>query len=145
MAKTIIVLQGVGNAGKSTTIGMLLDLLIQVGWEEVEYLRGQRGNVNFAVILKHGKTKMGICTWGDNIAQLNPYLPRFSQEQCKLIVCAMRTRGGTVEYVESFAKTNGFVLDRIPKNRTDDPANYKKENCKVAKQINQLIEKEISE
>ncbi|HET7832342.1 MAG TPA: hypothetical protein VFK88_05205 [Gallionella sp.] len=140
----IIALQGVGESGKTTTIGLLRDLFLGKNWKELRYVRGCQSTKDFAVILQAGKLKVGICTWGDNVKQLDLCLPKFRKEKCEFIVCAMRTRGGTVEYVEDFAKADGTVLERIHKDRTPDLAGQARENREVARQISQLIEKEIS-
>jgi len=142
--KKIVVLQGVGEIGKSTTIGIVRDLFVGEGWEEVEYIRGNKNTKDFAVIVEYNSMKLGICTWGDNVVQLELCLPEFCKGGCKFIVCAMRTRGGTVHYVEKFAKENGYVLFPIKKSREAIQVNYDKENRKVVAEIFKLIKEAVS-
>ena len=99
--KTIIALRGIANVGKSQTIqntyrimknqNMVLDTLT----EEI-------GRVDIkAIAITNNEIKIGIESQGDPSARLEKSLNEFKQNGCKIILCATRSRGKTVEIVKA--------------------------------------------
>src|SRR5687768_11631751 len=101
--KTAFVQKGVEDAGKSTTIGLLYDMLIaQHPDAELSDLKpGKppfRNATDIRAVIKIGDFRIGIESQGDpwcRTKRLEKSLAVFVGLQCEVIVCATRTWGGT--------------------------------------------------
>jgi hypothetical protein len=118
MTKSIVALQGKGDTGKTTTIGILHDKLLKKGFKRENYVEGGqrrkgRRREFHAIFMVNGK-KVGIASVGDLRKHIEPRLREFGKEGCSIIVCACHTRGGTVEVIEEFART-GWDLEFVQK------------------------------
>lgn len=106
MERTIIALQGKSGTGKTTTLGMLIKKVKKIYNTTIKetYRDGQRDL--YAIVEINGK-KVGITTRGDTEECLEIDFEKMGN--CQLYVCACRTKGGTVEFVEKQAK-NGLLI-----------------------------------
>lgn len=100
--KTILALQAPANRGKTTTIGILYERMINNGYGIILPKR-IRNSHDFSSILQRDGIIIGITTYGDNVAFLRGILNRFSDAQCAIIVCACHDIGtGMYELVRTF-------------------------------------------
>ena len=111
--KKIIVLRGVANVGKTTTLVKLFLRLIQHKCSiEVEIFKPVR---DIQVTVTAGNVKIGIGSSGDVAEQVKANLNIFAQSNCDIVFCATRTRGGTVDAVEEFARQQQREITWEPK------------------------------
>jgi len=113
---TIIALRGIGNSGKSETLRILHEILLENGFIVIE--SNYRPNrKDFYSILNKNEILIGITSLGDTYEILKNKLDLFIGRNCKVCVCACRSRGGTnyvlleypgyiSEFVEKTIKSN---------------------------------------
>jgi hypothetical protein len=144
--KTLIAVSGVGNRGKTTSINKAYKLLSQeykvaVLQEKINHI-GSRGGKDIAVILNINNVKIGITSIGDTPTALLPLLNTFTNEGCKIIICATRSDGGTVNAVNTFSKK--YEIQWIEKSGVQDETKQEEDNKKTAKMIFELIKQALS-
>lgn len=109
--KIAIAQSGPENAGKTTTIRIMYDLLMDRYPEAVvEFLLDRNDDIRAVVTI--GGIKVGIESQGDpwkKTARLDPSLALFVRLKCEVIICATRTRGGTVDAFSNL-KVHGFAI-----------------------------------
>lgn len=137
--KKLIALYGIANAGKSATIRLVYDKLAKLYpdhkfHKDVEaYIPAvnEKGDIRVVIII-NGKT-IGIESQGDPNSRLFESLPLFVKCNCDIIICATRTRGGTVEAVEQLYDT--YNIEWVEKQKGIDEGKYEIENNKIADMI----------
>lgn len=100
MVRKVIALWGVANVGKSDTVKKAYELLIS---KYANALTGHQilaAGADIKAILTIRGVKVGIESQGDPGGRLEKSLSLFVQAQCRVIICATRTRGQTVKAVE---------------------------------------------
>lgn len=110
--KTIIANWGHAGQGKSETIRLVYDILINNHGGTISNLitpRGLTGGDIRVIITLNGFT-IGIESQGDPNSRLFDSIPLFVQHNCDLIICATRTSGGTVRLVERTESNDGYRL-----------------------------------
>lgn len=142
MQKTMIVLRGVSNMGKTTTICLAYDRLEQVG-KVIDRGRPSRTEVKGAILEIDG-VKVGFVSQGDKAAILEEFLVPLIEKGCVAIVCATHTRGGTVEIVEQLALQAEFNIIPIDK-ACHQPGNHDSWNSQKADEIISEVRKAIAE
>lgn len=103
----VVVLQGKGSTGKTSTLNCLVEKLESEGKKLQEILiREEDRNV----ILDYHNKRIGVTTLGDDVSSLKRAFCWMEEcGGCDLYVCASRTSGETCKYIrEQFAK--GVVL-----------------------------------
>lgn len=100
--KTLIALRGTANQGKSASIKEAYLLLKQAYpnaiVEEIWI------SVDITIAITINGAKVGIESQGDPNSRLFPSLKHFAKIGCNVIICATRTRGGTVDFVDTLKK-----------------------------------------
>lgn len=142
--KKIIGLYGTSNLGKSQTIKSIyeklhenfLHIAFHKGFEQIIH---ENGDISIIIII-NGKV-IGIESQGDPNSRMFFSLPIFAKLQCDIILCATRTRGGTVVEVKKLNKEYEIIW--IKKNKADDKANRKIENEKTATDILKTITEQL--
>lgn len=141
MDNMVFVLKGRSNVGKSTVIKKVYELLIRKykGSTE-EYLDS---GADIRVVLTINKTKVGIESQGDIGERLDKSLELFLKVRCKIIICATRTRGQTVNAVENLKTRNYEIIwfEQVPESNNIDQEAV---NLRVAKKIFGEVEKVLS-
>lgn len=151
VVKTVFALKGIGETGKTTTIGKLYELLlnkcpdVKIELEDPEDWRTKdepKGDLQ--VVLVIGKIKIGIVSEGDPQSDMEEKLEQCVNLKCDLIICACRTRGDTKEAVEEL-EISGFEVRFIPKEKggeTELEQNVENEKAAEAlfKEVQKLIE-----
>lgn len=108
----IYALQGRGNSGKSDTIIRVFgELTRKYPSAVVQQLAS--GTLDIKVILTNVKGhKIGIESQGDPNSRLQQSLKDFAGASCTIIICASRTSGMTVSWVNSLAPP--YLVHFIP-------------------------------
>ncbi len=139
MAKILIALRGVANVGKSTTIEKVYELL------KLKYRNAQMSAGIFRrdirVIIKTDRKKIGIESQGDPNSRLEASLELFMKAECKVIICATRTRGKTVDIVTNWRHKYKLMWFNKEWSRSKRDA----ENDLMARKIFQVVVKAIKE
>lgn len=127
----IIVLYGAASIGKSTVLRLVHSELkmMSSGW--IDGMQKKGVDLRDVFIIK-GR-KVGIETEGDPGGRLEKSLSEFRREGCEIIVCASRTRGGTVEIVERM-KPN-YHLSWRGQSNVSDLGQRKLSNCAICELI----------
>jgi hypothetical protein len=101
MKKIIICISQVGNQGKTETIRELAKILTAIPNSNVSVPLPPTGDFGLE-ITANGKC-CGLESKGDPNSGLYARLEPYAQKPCDIIVCASRTRDGTVTDVENIA------------------------------------------
>jgi hypothetical protein len=125
--KKIILVSGVGNSGKTSSIRKYLNL------EGVFHLR-RRGDITLVFPLRRKKIILGVASGGDNVAIVTRNFQFFAQHRCDVIVCASKGRGGTVAYVQNAARRSGARLIHLRTSKVP-AARRQQANATLARRI----------
>ena len=130
--KTILALRGAGNRGKSTTLCLLIGLIRKsypnAIFEETRY------KIDITIVITIDKTRVGIETQGDPNSRLQVSLQRFIKVKCKVVICACRSSGRTVEIVRE-AANDGYQIKWFDKGQTQDLNEQAAANLRTAKEL----------
>ncbi|MBN2589865.1 MAG: hypothetical protein JXA96_08375 [Sedimentisphaerales bacterium] len=133
--KKVIALWGCSNVGKSSTIKQVCELLL------AKYPKTKKEHgifrVDIRVVLIINGVKVGIESQGDPGSRLSESLSLFAKMGCKVIVCATRTKGQTVDAVNKL-KPNYEVIWR--EQIATKSANWESNNLEMAKWIVKKVE-----
>lgn len=99
--KKIIALYGVSNSGKTTTIKKVYELIRYFCIEEMVQ---EINKEIFCILTTINGTKIGIVSQGDPSTGMDKKIEKFIEKNCSIIICATRTKGETVEVVQSYNK-----------------------------------------
>lgn len=100
----IVALKGKGNSGKTETIKMVFTLLKnKYPKASVNLLKCNTKDVK-VIMLINGHT-VGIESQGDPNSRLQQSLIDFNNAKCDIIICATRSSGMTVNFVNSYSST----------------------------------------
>lgn len=109
----IYALQGKGNSGKTETIKNVFQSL-QVKYPSAVMNVLSNNTIDIKVIININGTKVGIESQGDPNSRLQQSLQDFSNANCDIIICACRTSGMTVQWINSHSNqyTITFIQQR---------------------------------
>jgi hypothetical protein len=134
--KTIIALKGPSNTGKSATLVKVYEYL------KARYpnapIQHELTNHDIRALMEIKGQALGIESQGDPGGRLFESLRLFVREKCVIIVCATRTRGGTVQAVEQLASQ--FAIKWIDKPRELNATQHERTNNAFALDIMKQIE-----
>jgi hypothetical protein len=124
----IILVCGVSNSGKTRSIRQFL--------ERRKIFHMKRGDITAVLpIQKNGKElDLGVASGGDTLNIVKKNLAFIDRHDWDIIVCASKSRGQTVRFVEDFARRNGVRLVMINTMRVKGTAKYAA-NKNIAAQI----------
>ena len=91
----IIVLWGKHDSGKTTTIKFLRDILLKRGVNETKIV----DEYDFISVFYFQDKKVGVISGGDTKEILTGNFGELPND-CDIIICPSRTKGGTVQYLE---------------------------------------------
>ncbi len=131
MTPKIIALYGAANVGKSQTIKKVYDLLISK--YDSEILESRIMEVDICVVIVIDGIKIGIESQGDPNSRLKSSLDHFANIGCKIIICATRMRGMTVDWVKS--KYPPYEIVWKQKTISETSEGQTSTNFEMAKQI----------
>ena len=135
MNKKIIALQGASNTGKSCTLKLLIDIISNNQHCVSVLFTGKNDMIVVAEI--NGK-KLGITTYGDTREELENDFKKIGI--CDLYVCASRSKGGTVDFLEK-ETVNGLLI--IHGKWYFESTNYNCNSTTVLSKINCMQANEI--
>ena len=140
MTKKVFALRGIANVGKSDTVKKAYNLLTskyQNATTEHERLR----KVDIRSVLTINGAKIGIESQGDPNGRLEESLLLFIEVGCKVIICATRTRGQTVNAVNKLKQS--YELVWLQQDDKSDAPEQEASNLAMAKKIVEEAEKVI--
>jgi hypothetical protein len=112
--KTIIVIRGSGNTGKTTAIKRVYALRPQT-WQTVVYREPDKDIV--ATIQYHQKL-IGISSFGDECKTQIEFVQNLIDANCEVILTASRSSGGRLTDLEALAAQHGYeVIWKLPNNK----------------------------
>lgn len=114
MKRTVLAVRGKSAVGKSTSIRQAFDELLLIP-ESKEIWRLPKGQVDLVAIVKVRGRLVGFASQGDWIRYLRPDLQKLIRAKCHVIVCATKSRGDTVKYVENLKLTYSVEwIEKLP-------------------------------
>lgn len=107
----VIVLFGKGNTGKTHCLGHLINLMYgdMVGRDYL--IEGRDERVTFVYLGQ----RIVVCTWGDTFEDEQDNLDYISHNNPDIAIVATRTKGFTIELVESFCAQNNITPKWVEK------------------------------
>ena len=111
MQKTAIIVYGVANQGKTSTINNVAALIAQNYPGAVitpNILPPYNGDRN--ILFNIGTAKIGIESHGDISSQVIKSLNEFVSKNCNIIICCTRTSGQAVSYMQQMKNTHGYRI-----------------------------------
>jgi hypothetical protein len=135
--KTLLALRGAANRGKSASLCRLIEMIRAAypaaTFEENPY------KIDVTLIVIIGDIKIGIETQGDPNSRLAKSLQRFIELKCRVIVCACRSYGATVDVV-SAAGASGYQIKWFEKQKNDNPHEHAAANEAVALELFEALQ-----
>ncbi|MBQ5847560.1 MAG: hypothetical protein IIW49_01395 [Treponema sp.] len=121
MKKTLLAVYATGNVGKTTSIkNFFLKFILKHSDQikDITHFNVDEQNEIYKIIeLKNG-VKIGVCSFGDDGSSYEK-LNNFANQDCKVIVCASRTKGASVDsinkLIEELNETNSTLKDELEK------------------------------
>lgn len=120
MTKKMLIVCGPANTGKSSSIKAAFNSLL--GWalraqspRDVKYLRNSDREV--VATIRIGSELIGLSSLGDVAGEVKKALTFLTNEDCKVIVCATRSRGKPLETARQIGGKNGYAIEEWPKPR----------------------------
>ncbi len=96
----IIALKGRGNSGKTQTLKAVFNNL-NIKYPNAIIKNLKPNTIDIKIIMDINGTKVGIESQGDPDSRLKQSLSDFSNANCDIIICATRTSGMTIHWVNS--------------------------------------------
>ena len=139
MEKTIFALRGVASVGKSQTLLEVYNLIItKFPKAKCEFLKLGK---DVRVIIIIGTIKIGIESQGDPNSRSFKSIPLFIKNGCSIIICASRTRGGTVKLIKN--QSPPFKINWYEKLKIKDDSLHNNSINKIANNIFSDVLKQI--
>ena len=131
--KTLLALRGAGNRGKTKTLKILI-AMIKAKYPQTVIVEEISYKCDVTIVITIDCKKVGIETQGDPNSRLKASLKKFVEINCKAIICACRSRGETVEIVNSVS-AHGYNVQFIEKLGSAKESQQTAENQAVAKKL----------
>lgn len=141
MKKTILVLRGKSNIGKTTTIKKVYELLKekypQSNINEIIAKRNTLGEIEYdiKVIIIIDGIKIGIESQGDPGSRLEKSLKYFIDNKCDIILCAARTWGKTNNIIEAYSNLFKIIWIRKEIDKSNNEESNQKQAIEIIKKI----------
>jgi len=132
--KQIIALQGIGNSGKTTTIQRLRSSLLTSKFSERTI---STNNKDFTSIFTRQGKAIGVTSYGDTSYIVAGELDVL--KSCDIIICACRSRGGSVCAVREASENVGFITKTYSSNRNLHERANAKDADVLFSQINSFL------
>ncbi|MDX4061695.1 hypothetical protein Q6A90_04875 [Aliarcobacter skirrowii] len=144
MKSKIFVLQGKSGVGKTTTINKVYQLLRDTkGVKSYKVSFEILNKVDIRAILNINEILVGIECQGDPSSRLKDSLKLFIENKCKVIICASRTRGMSVDWINEYS--NEFDIEFISKEHaSDDKIVQEQKNSHKAEEIVKMLFKYLN-
>ena len=133
----IIVLEGLSNTGKSTTIGLLYNLLLNNGGTSTNKQPLGNDPKDFSdIIINYKNLKISIFTMGDNSTAISQAIQNYNNKNCDFFICSLSS--GTPK-IRAKKRINQFINTRIPKTIASQNITQSQANNNDANTILNLI------
>ncbi len=144
----MLIVKGTGNVGKSTAVKtaferVLNSILKKLVPTSVKYL--YLTNREVAAAIQVGTSTVYISTRGGNKKEVKRALSFFSQEKCKVVICATRSNGDPYKAAREFAHLNLNIEEPVefPKTSENDESKRTLTDLAFAKKIHSWATKAI--
>ncbi|OOV25066.1 hypothetical protein BXU11_16070 [Flavobacterium sp. LM5] len=133
----IIVLEGHSNKGKTTTIGLLHQILLQNGGTSTnkQPLGGDQNDFS-DIVVNYKNLKIAIFTMGDNSTSISQAIVQYDSLGCNFFICSLST--GTPK-IRAHNRINQYQNTRIQKTLSSQNISENQANNNDANQLFQLI------
>lgn len=112
----IIVLKGKSNTGKTTTLNLVYDIILQGGATPIgnKQTLGNPKQNDFEIIVEWKSKKIGFFTMGDYSTYLANAIYRYEKLDCDILICAISTNTPKVKANEALnaPRFNTIVIDK---------------------------------
>jgi D-arabinose 5-phosphate isomerase GutQ len=109
--KKVIVVRGISNSGKTTSIKAALDLIKSNPSTEVNLLKNGK---DLIVVISINGVIVVIASAGDTEEILEALLEAIKNIKWDVLVCATKSRGRTVSFIKEFAKNYSCIwIDKV--------------------------------
>ncbi len=109
----LIVLEGLSNTGKTTTVGLLYEILLANGGTSTnKELLGGDPNDFSDIVVDYKNLKIAIFTMGDNSTEISKAIVRYNNLGCDFFICSLST--GTPK-IRANNRINQYQNTRIQK------------------------------
>lgn len=141
--KTIIALSNNGNTGKTETLRILAQMLIEK-YPELQILDKKQEKIpsegDFRFVVQINSQKIGIESEGNPDSLLKERLGDLTQLGCNIIFCTSRTRGETVKTIEEIGNDNDFQIIWTSTYQTQNTEQYTSVNRLKAQHLWDLVQ-----
>ena len=137
--KKIIAVSGVAKTGKSASIRELADILDGIA-TRIDRVDTYNGEVK--AVYEYEGYKIAIYSWGDVADNIKKGIKYAEENDCDVLIIAVRTRGGTIETLEGYAKDKSIDITYVEKVKEAD---FDKANEDFAKLLLDVLKRKIAE
>ena len=120
MKKTLLAIYATENVGKTTSIKNFYENFLSKHSSQIKnifsFCEDDPNDVYKIVELQNG-VKIGVCSYGDDGTSYD-ILDDFAKQDCKVIVCASRTKGASVDSINIFIDESKKEIQEIKNNMT---------------------------
>lgn len=120
MKKTLLAIYATENVGKTTSIKNFYEIFLSKHSSQIKnifsFCEDDPNDVYKIVELQNG-VKIGVCSFGDDGSSYEK-LDNFAKQDCKVIVCASRTKGASVDSINIFVEESKKEIQEIKNNMT---------------------------
>lgn len=120
MKKTLLAIYGTSDIGKTTSIkNFYLKFISKYSSQVINNnsLCDDDSNEMYRIIELQNGVKIGVCSFGDDGTSYD-ILDDFAKQDCKVIVCASRTKGASVDSINIFIDESKKEIQEIKNNMT---------------------------
>ena len=120
MKKTLLAIYATESVGKTTSIKNFYENFLSKHSSQIKnifsFCEDDPNDVYKIVELQNG-VKIGVCSFGDDGSSYEK-LNNFANQDCKVIVCASRTKGASVDSINIFIDESKKEIQEIKNNMT---------------------------
>lgn len=136
--KFILTLTGLAQSGKTETIKLVFQLLIERYPQHAIIIEEGFGNRDVKALLFINGAKVGIDSQGDPNSRQMRSIDEFVNMGCDIILSASRTRGMTTRSIKKYEQSYNILW--FQKEKAKEQTNYFSTNMDLALQLAQRIE-----
>ena len=132
---TIILVMGVGNSGKTSSIRLFLE-------NNGVFFKKEKGDIALTLRIQKNTRSilLGITSGGDTEEIVKENFDFLKNKKCDYIICASKSNGKTVKYIDGMLhESYGIIKISTNKASKEDKAQHEIENSKIAKAIDSHI------
>lgn len=133
----LIILEGLSNTGKTTTIGLLHQMLLQNGGTSTnKQPLGGDSNDFSDIVINFKNLKIAIFTMGDNSTEISKAILNYHNLKCDFFICSLST---SKPKIRANNRINQFQNTRVPKTISSQTVSEIQANTHDGNQIFSLL------